>query len=84
MQWQNLKVESGLKQLTFPLSSEPFQGSYKVVVQKESGEMAEHPFTVEEFGMDYAKPWNSFFIFKLLGPRIWVSLELLSISHRWD
>ncbi|XP_004281205.1 alpha-2-macroglobulin isoform X1 [Orcinus orca] len=49
MQWQNLKVESGLKQLTFPLSSEPFQGSYKVVVQKESGEMAEHPFTVEEF-----------------------------------
>ncbi|XP_058938489.1 alpha-2-macroglobulin isoform X2 [Kogia breviceps] len=49
MQWQNVKVESGLKQLTFPLSSEPFQGSYKVVVQKESGEMAEHPFTVEEF-----------------------------------
>ncbi|XP_014706440.2 alpha-2-macroglobulin [Equus asinus] len=48
-QWQNLKLESGLKQLTFPLSSEPFQGSYKVVVQKESGGRAEHPFIVEEF-----------------------------------
>lgn len=48
-QWQKLKLESGLKQLTFPLSSEPFQGSYKVVVQKESGEIIEHPFTVEEF-----------------------------------
>ncbi|KAM5336306.1 alpha-2-macroglobulin [Glossophaga mutica] len=48
-QWQKLKLESGLKQLAFPLSSEPFQGSYKVVVQKESGEITEHPFTVEEF-----------------------------------
>uniref|UniRef100_A0A8C3WA37 Alpha-2-macroglobulin n=1 Tax=Catagonus wagneri TaxID=51154 RepID=A0A8C3WA37_9CETA len=48
-QWQNLQVEKGLKQLSFPLSSEPFQGSYKVVVQKESDDLAEHPFTVEEF-----------------------------------
>lgn len=48
-QWQKLKLESGLNQLTFPLSSEPFQGSYKVVVQKESGGRTEHPFTVEEF-----------------------------------
>ncbi|XP_060269425.1 alpha-2-macroglobulin isoform X5 [Ovis aries] len=48
-QWQNLEVENGLQQLTFPLSSEPFQGSYKVVVQKESGGTAEHHFTVEEF-----------------------------------
>ncbi|XP_008057624.1 alpha-2-macroglobulin [Carlito syrichta] len=48
-QWQSLKLESGLKQLSFPLSSEPFQGSYKVVVQKESGRRTEHPFTVEEF-----------------------------------
>ncbi|XP_025138969.3 alpha-2-macroglobulin isoform X2 [Bubalus bubalis] len=48
-QWQNLEVENGLQQLTFPLSSEPFQGSYKVVVQKGSGGTAEHPFTVEEF-----------------------------------
>nr|XP_055192763.1 alpha-2-macroglobulin-like isoform X2 [Nyctereutes procyonoides] len=48
-QWQKLRLENGLKQLSFPLSSEPFQGSYKVVVQKESGERTEHPFTVEEF-----------------------------------
>uniref|UniRef100_A0A8C5ZWJ1 PZP alpha-2-macroglobulin like n=1 Tax=Marmota marmota marmota TaxID=9994 RepID=A0A8C5ZWJ1_MARMA len=51
-QWQSLKLESGLSQLSFPLSSEPIQGSYKVVVQKESGGTAEHSFTVEEFGMD--------------------------------
>ncbi|XP_045443686.1 pregnancy zone protein isoform X1 [Pipistrellus kuhlii] len=48
-QWQNLKLESGLKQLAFPLSSEPIQGSYKVVVEKESGGNVQHPFTVEEF-----------------------------------
>ncbi|XP_039730208.1 alpha-2-macroglobulin [Pteropus medius] len=48
-QWQKLKLESGLKQLAFPLSSEPLKGSYKVVVQKESGRRTEHPFTVEEF-----------------------------------
>uniref|UniRef100_A0A2K6FWT0 Alpha-2-macroglobulin n=1 Tax=Propithecus coquereli TaxID=379532 RepID=A0A2K6FWT0_PROCO len=48
-QWQSLRLESGLTQLSFALSSEPFQGSYKVVVQKESGGNVEHPFTVEEF-----------------------------------
>ncbi|XP_055972615.1 alpha-2-macroglobulin-like [Sorex fumeus] len=48
-QWQNLKLESGLKQLIFPLSSEPFQGTYKVVVQKPLGGKIEHSFTVEEF-----------------------------------
>ncbi|XP_023372853.1 alpha-2-macroglobulin isoform X2 [Otolemur garnettii] len=48
-QWQSLKLENGLQQLSFPLSSEPLQGSYKVVVQKESGGNVEHPFTVEEF-----------------------------------
>nr|XP_015006527.2 pregnancy zone protein isoform X3 [Macaca mulatta] len=48
-QWQSLKLEGGLNQLSFPLSSEPIQGSYKVVVQTESGGRIEHPFTVEEF-----------------------------------
>ncbi|XP_036923698.1 pregnancy zone protein-like [Sturnira hondurensis] len=48
-QWQSLKLESGLTQLAFPLSSEPIQGSYKVVVKKESGGYIEHFFTVEEF-----------------------------------
>uniref|UniRef100_A0A8C5ZTB5 Alpha-2-macroglobulin n=1 Tax=Marmota marmota marmota TaxID=9994 RepID=A0A8C5ZTB5_MARMA len=49
IQWQNLKLESGLKQLSFPLSSEPLQGIYNVVVQKESSGTTEHPFAVEEF-----------------------------------
>ncbi|XP_054447416.1 alpha-2-macroglobulin-like [Pteronotus mesoamericanus] len=48
-QWQKLKLESGLTQLAFPLSSEPVQGPYKVVVRKESGKTTEHLFTVEEF-----------------------------------
>uniref|UniRef100_A0A8C7AP04 Alpha-2-macroglobulin n=1 Tax=Neovison vison TaxID=452646 RepID=A0A8C7AP04_NEOVI len=48
-QWQKLLLENGLKQLSFPLSSEPFQGSYEVVVQKESGGVTMHDFTVEEF-----------------------------------
>nr|XP_055136704.1 pregnancy zone protein [Symphalangus syndactylus] len=48
-QWLSLKLEGGLNQLSFPLSSEPIQGSYKVVVQTESGGRIEHPFTVEEF-----------------------------------
>ncbi|XP_073734118.1 pregnancy zone protein-like [Callorhinus ursinus] len=48
-QWQSPRLESGLQQLAFPLSSEPIQGSYKVVVQKELGERIEQPFTVEEF-----------------------------------
>ncbi|XP_022350898.1 alpha-2-macroglobulin [Enhydra lutris kenyoni] len=48
-QWQKLLLENGLKQLSFPLSSEPFQGSYKVVVQKKSGGVTTHAFTVEEF-----------------------------------
>ncbi|XP_064141250.1 alpha-2-macroglobulin [Loxodonta africana] len=48
-QWRNLHLESGLTQLSFPLSSEPVLGSYNVVVQKESGRRIEHPFTVEEF-----------------------------------
>uniref|UniRef100_A0A452R535 Alpha-2-macroglobulin n=1 Tax=Ursus americanus TaxID=9643 RepID=A0A452R535_URSAM len=66
-QWQKLKLENGLKQLSFALSSEPFQGSYKVVVRKESGGITEHAFTVEEFGTDYKKeiilPKKLFFFF---------------------
>ncbi|KAM6162666.1 alpha-2-macroglobulin [Erethizon dorsatum] len=49
MQWQNLKLKHGLTQLHFPLSSEPLQGSYTMVVHKESGGRVEHSFTVEEF-----------------------------------
>ncbi|XP_055460090.1 murinoglobulin-1-like isoform X2 [Psammomys obesus] len=49
MQWQNISTETGLKQLSFSLSLEPILGSYKIVIQKQSGEKKEHSFTVEEF-----------------------------------
>ncbi|XP_057559255.1 alpha-2-macroglobulin-like [Hippopotamus amphibius kiboko] len=49
MQWQNIKLENGLKQLSFSLSSEPIKGSYKIVILKQSGGNIEHSFTVEEF-----------------------------------
>ncbi|KAL1764796.1 alpha-1-inhibitor 3-like [Sigmodon hispidus] len=49
MQWQNISTENGLKQLSFSLSSEPIQGSYKIGLLKQSGEKKEHSFTVEEF-----------------------------------
>ncbi|XP_068962210.1 alpha-2-macroglobulin [Petaurus breviceps papuanus] len=49
VQWQNLQLEGGLKQLSFTLSSEPLHGSYKVVVQKDLGKKKEHSFKVDEF-----------------------------------
>ncbi|XP_014596181.1 alpha-2-macroglobulin isoform X1 [Equus caballus] len=49
MQWQNIQLENGLKQLSFSLSSEPIKGSYKIVILKQSGIKTEHSFTVEEF-----------------------------------
>nr|XP_035968828.1 alpha-2-macroglobulin-like [Halichoerus grypus] len=47
-QRQKIKLENGLKQLSFSLSSEPFRGSHKVVILKQSGRKTEHSFTVEE------------------------------------
>ncbi|XP_036037834.1 murinoglobulin-1-like [Onychomys torridus] len=49
MQWRDINTEHGLKQLSFSLSSEPIQGSYKIVIVKKSGVKKEHSFTVEEF-----------------------------------
>ncbi|XP_038176281.1 murinoglobulin-1-like isoform X2 [Arvicola amphibius] len=49
MQWRDVTTETGLKQLSFSLSSEPILGSYKIVIQKQSGDKKEHSFTVEEF-----------------------------------
>ncbi|XP_051011605.1 murinoglobulin-2-like [Acomys russatus] len=49
MQWRDINTENGFKQLSFSLSSEPIQGSYKIVIQKQSGVKKQHPFTVEEF-----------------------------------
>uniref|UniRef100_A0A8C3LYP3 Alpha-2-macroglobulin n=1 Tax=Chrysolophus pictus TaxID=9089 RepID=A0A8C3LYP3_CHRPC len=41
--------ETGLTQLSFPLTSEPIQGSYKIVVQKNFIAHVEHSFSVEEY-----------------------------------
>lgn len=49
-QWQGVELTGGLIQLSFPLTSEPIQGQYKVVVQKDSLENVEHSFSVEEYG----------------------------------
>ncbi|XP_039392342.1 alpha-2-macroglobulin-like isoform X2 [Mauremys reevesii] len=48
-QWQEVELKGGFTQLSFPLTSEPIQGTYKVVVQKSSGEKVQHPFTVKEY-----------------------------------
>ncbi|XP_050799087.1 alpha-2-macroglobulin-like [Gopherus flavomarginatus] len=50
-QWQEVELKGGFTQLSFPLTSEPIQGTYKVVVQKSSGDKVQHPFTVEEYVM---------------------------------
>ncbi|XP_051011604.1 murinoglobulin-1-like [Acomys russatus] len=49
MQWRDINTENGFKQLSFSLSSEPIQGSYKIVILNQSGVKKQHPFTVEEF-----------------------------------
>ncbi|NXL68045.1 A2MG protein, partial [Chordeiles acutipennis] len=48
-QWQGVELETGLTQLSFPLTSEPIQGSYKIVVQKSFSSHVEHSFSVEEY-----------------------------------
>ncbi|CAI5768766.1 alpha-2-macroglobulin-like isoform X1 [Podarcis lilfordi] len=49
LQWTNVEQTMGLVQLSFPLSSEPPQGTYKVVVQKASGNKVERLFEVKEY-----------------------------------
>ncbi|XP_026545497.1 alpha-2-macroglobulin-like [Notechis scutatus] len=48
-QWNDVKLSMGLTQLSFPLSSEPALGTYKLVVEKSSRKIAEHTFYVEEY-----------------------------------
>uniref|UniRef100_A0A8C3KQS5 Alpha-2-macroglobulin n=1 Tax=Calidris pygmaea TaxID=425635 RepID=A0A8C3KQS5_9CHAR len=48
-QWQGVELETGFTQLSFPLTSEPIQGSYKIVVQKSSSSHVERSFSVEEY-----------------------------------
>ncbi|XP_076797071.1 murinoglobulin-2-like [Arvicanthis niloticus] len=49
IQWQDIKTENGLKQMSFSLAAEPIQGPYKIVMQKQSGRKEEHSFTVMEY-----------------------------------
>ncbi|KAM6473947.1 alpha-2-macroglobulin-like [Liasis olivaceus] len=48
-QWTDVELSLGLTQLSFSLSSEPRQGTYRVALQKASGKMVEHTFDVEEY-----------------------------------
>ncbi|XP_041269995.1 alpha-2-macroglobulin-like isoform X2 [Onychostruthus taczanowskii] len=48
-QWQGVELEKGFTQLSFPLTSDPIQGFYKIVVQKSFSSHVEHSFNVEEF-----------------------------------
>ncbi|NXY54021.1 A2MG protein, partial [Callaeas wilsoni] len=48
-QWTNVELEMGFIQLFFNLTSEPIQGTYTVVVQKDSGKTTQHSFSVEEY-----------------------------------
>ncbi|NXJ07651.1 A2MG protein, partial [Odontophorus gujanensis] len=48
-EWQGVELETGLTQLSFPLTSDPIQGSYKIVVQKNFISHVEHSFAVEEY-----------------------------------
>ncbi|KFP83022.1 Alpha-2-macroglobulin, partial [Acanthisitta chloris] len=48
-QWQGVELKTGLTQLSFPLTSDPIQGSYKIVVQKSFSSHVEHSFSVEEY-----------------------------------
>ncbi|NXB19550.1 A2MG protein, partial [Rhagologus leucostigma] len=48
-QWTNVELDMGFIQLFFNLTSEPIQGTYKVVAQKASGKTIQHSFSVEEY-----------------------------------
>uniref|UniRef100_A0A8C8AKR2 Alpha-2-macroglobulin n=1 Tax=Otus sunia TaxID=257818 RepID=A0A8C8AKR2_9STRI len=48
-QWQGVELETGLAQLSFPLTSDPIQGTYKIVVQKSFSSYVEHSFSVKEY-----------------------------------
>ncbi|KAL8202468.1 UNVERIFIED_CONTAM: hypothetical protein K2H54_015622, partial [Gekko kuhli] len=49
IQWRDVQLQNGLTRLSFPLSSEPTPGVYKVVAQKAAGNNVEHIFSVEEY-----------------------------------
>ncbi|XP_063152035.1 alpha-2-macroglobulin-like [Candoia aspera] len=48
-QWNNFDLEKGITQLSFPLSSEPALGTYKLVVEESSENIIERKFDVDEY-----------------------------------
>ncbi|XP_045319813.1 pregnancy zone protein-like [Leopardus geoffroyi] len=48
-QWQSVRLQGGLSQLSFPLSVEPTLGTYNIMMQKESGGTLQHSFEVKEY-----------------------------------
>ncbi|NXN31804.1 A2MG protein, partial [Nycticryphes semicollaris] len=48
-QWTKAELKGGLIQLFFNLTSEPMQGTYRVMAHKASGKTIQHPFSVEEY-----------------------------------
>ncbi|XP_070792392.1 alpha-2-macroglobulin-like [Pituophis catenifer annectens] len=48
-QWRDVEVPLGIIQLSYSLSSDPLLGTYKVVVEKDSTEVAEYSFDVDDY-----------------------------------
>ncbi|XP_078532594.1 alpha-2-macroglobulin-like [Lissotriton helveticus] len=48
-QWQQVTTGGGITQLSFPLSTEPIKGSYKVSVTRVGAEREDHSFIVQEY-----------------------------------
>ncbi|NXD73285.1 OVOS protein, partial [Eolophus roseicapillus] len=48
-QWLEVASKHGIVQLSFPLIPEPILGSYRITVEKKSGEKEDQFFTVEEY-----------------------------------
>uniref|UniRef100_A0A8B9IRI6 Ovostatin n=1 Tax=Amazona collaria TaxID=241587 RepID=A0A8B9IRI6_9PSIT len=49
-QWLEVTSKHGIVQLSFPLIPEPILGSYRITVEKKSGEKEDQFFTVKEYG----------------------------------
>ncbi|XP_021046914.2 murinoglobulin-1 [Mus pahari] len=76
MQWQDIKTENGLKQMSFSLAAEPIQGPYKIVLHKQSRMKEEHSFTFTV--VEYVLP--KFDIELKVPNAIYVNAEILSVT----
>ncbi|KAG8127378.1 hypothetical protein E2320_014331 [Naja naja] len=48
-QWRDVETPLGIIQLSYSLSSDPLLGTYKVVVEKDSTQVADYSFEVDEY-----------------------------------